>query len=648
MSFSVLFVVSIGGVVASTVSLLKSLYKRFSSHRGGEVIKPTPAQSHEWWRCYAHILLFLANEFIFEALLLSGAATAWRLPNAFGRIRMVYPLRYITWASTNSYIVMSTAYAMRMGEKETLFAVASIVVTTLSAFPLELREMHTVTWGLSAIAATASLFTCGSLIARRIFALLPVSSPIEFVAFSTLSFATATSYLAFPFIFFFARYCGGDGKDTCLSNADEAFVWRVTESFAKFVFLGVVIIANIVGSRAHDALAAKTGVRNPVRVLDLPMQYKTATHSSAWDAISNSLPSILGFPAALGANVYVMQDTLISIVLQSAGSAGDAAQAALTVQRGGGVLVVIATASAFFVTLDLVLRLERNRALIQTLLPADYFADDAWFASAGVFDAANVLYVEEPHVTLLFCDVVGSTPNTLAVTPIDVMGTLAALFRHFDQLHAAAGVAKVETVGDEYMSVIGAVAPGMRHSLKGLGAPAPHTVISPTEQAITMATLAIALVRAARDHVWPNGTPVEVRVGLHCGPASTGVLGGTLPRWTVYGATVVIASRMESSGERGKVHATSEFVGILRAAGAAAAPFAMLGRGSIKVKGVGLVKTFWLEIANEKSRAAEAAEKSRDAENTVRAASKVRAKSTVKQIAHAAPRVTYRYPTQAL
>ena len=134
-----------------------------------------------------------------------------------------------------------------------------------------------------------------------------------------------------------------------------------------------------------------------------------------------------------------------------------------------------------------------------------------------------------------------------------------------------------------------------------------------------MAALALEIVRAAGEHCWPDGTPVRVRVGLHCGPATTGVLGDVLPHWAVFGRTVVLASRMESSGAPGRVHATANFVAALRggegggggegagAAGAGAVSLAVkapegafslvLREPTADIKGVGPLESWWIEEA---------------------------------------------------
>jgi class 3 adenylate cyclase len=190
-------------------------------------------------------------------------------------------------------------------------------------------------------------------------------------------------------------------------------------------------------------------------------------------------------------------------------------------------------------------------------------------------------------VTLFIVDVVGFTTASMYAKPTDIMVTLGSLFRNLDQLHAVTGAVKIETVGDQYVSVLGAAGPG-----GALGKGAPPTAAA---QAVAAATLALDVIDAARTHWWPSGAPVEVRVGMHAGPATTGVVGGALPRWGVFGRTVVIASRMESSGAAGRVH-VSAYCAALLSSGPRAADFLLAPR-VVDVKGVGTMETAWVARA---------------------------------------------------
>jgi adenylate cyclase len=85
-----------------------------------------------------------------------------------------------------------------------------------------------------------------------------------------------------------------------------------------------------------------------------------------------------------------------------------------------------------------------------------------------------------------------------------------------------------------------------------------------------------------------DGAEINLRVGIHTGPAVAGVIGQRKFSFDVWGTTVNIASRMESLGEPGKVH-VSEAV-----AQALADRFSFVDRGLIEVKGAGAMRTFFL------------------------------------------------------
>jgi class 3 adenylate cyclase len=86
-----------------------------------------------------------------------------------------------------------------------------------------------------------------------------------------------------------------------------------------------------------------------------------------------------------------------------------------------------------------------------------------------------------------------------------------------------------------------------------------------------------------------EGAEINLRIGIHTGPAVAGVIGQRKFSFDVWGTTVNIASRMESHGEPGKVH-VSEAV-----AQALAGRFSFADRGLIDVKGAGTMRTFFLD-----------------------------------------------------
>lgn len=82
---------------------------------------------------------------------------------------------------------------------------------------------------------------------------------------------------------------------------------------------------------------------------------------------------------------------------------------------------------------------------------------------------------------------------------------------------------------------------------------------------------------------------LDLRIGLHCGPATAGVIGGTRFSYDVWGDAVNIAARMEQHGVPGRIQVSEAF----RACAGDA--FAFVERGATEIKGIGAARTFFLE-----------------------------------------------------
>ena len=109
----------------------------------------------------------------------------------------------------------------------------------------------------------------------------------------------------------------------------------------------------------------------------------------------------------------------------------------------------------------------------------------------------------------------------------------------FDELAEFHGVQKMETVGATYMAVGGLRREGC--------------------QPIPLATMALACCRLAATFAEPDGRPLRVRIGLHSGPVLAGVVGTKKPQFSLFGDTVNTTARLQSTGERLKVHMSAVF-----------------------------------------------------------------------------------------
>jgi adenylate cyclase len=96
------------------------------------------------------------------------------------------------------------------------------------------------------------------------------------------------------------------------------------------------------------------------------------------------------------------------------------------------------------------------------------------------------------------------------------------------------------------------------------------------------------MIKATKDFSDPDGNPIQIRIGIHTGPAIAGVIGTHKFSYDIWGDTVNTASRMESHGDVGKIQVTKEIFENLKS------NFIFESRSEIEIKGKGKMETFWL------------------------------------------------------
>ncbi len=146
------------------------------------------------------------------------------------------------------------------------------------------------------------------------------------------------------------------------------------------------------------------------------------------------------------------------------------------------------------------------------------------------------------EATILFTDFKGFTRIAETLTPDDLVEDLDHFFRRFDEITRKFGMEKIKTIGDAYMAACGIPVAQPDHAIRAVSAALAIRDMMRNEQS----------GRASA-----NQQNYEIRIGLHSGPVVAGVIGLHKFSYDIWGDTVNIAARMESSGEAGKVNISS-------------------------------------------------------------------------------------------
>jgi class 3 adenylate cyclase len=149
----------------------------------------------------------------------------------------------------------------------------------------------------------------------------------------------------------------------------------------------------------------------------------------------------------------------------------------------------------------------------------------------------NFLTDRISYVTLMYADIVGFTAWSSTKEPKEVVGKLSQLFSTFDKLCLKHDVYKVHTIGDCYV-VMGYKSDKNRN---------------PAREALNVLCFAKSLVEVIEDCNTGEDYHLSMRVGIHTGEVIGGITGTNIVRYDIYGPDVLIANKMESNGQAGKV-----------------------------------------------------------------------------------------------
>lgn len=179
------------------------------------------------------------------------------------------------------------------------------------------------------------------------------------------------------------------------------------------------------------------------------------------------------------------------------------------------------------------------------------------------------------NVSVLFADIVDFTKLSDGLTAEEIVSILNTVFTKFDNQVSLCGVEKIKTIGDSYMAAVG---------IDGENS---------AENSKKMVQLAIRFFDELKSFNSSNPIKLRMRIGINTGNLVAGVIGKTKFIYDIWGDTVNVASRMESTGMPGKIHVTESVFESTRDSFNYGTPMEM------QVKGKGTMKTYFIEVLHD-------------------------------------------------
>lgn len=233
----------------------------------------------------------------------------------------------------------------------------------------------------------------------------------------------------------------------------------------------------------------------------------------------------------------------------------------------GGFAVVLLFAGVFFAQRNRISKeKKRSEELLLNILPEETAEElkETGTAKTKSFDSVSVL----------FTDFKNFTNASEKLTPEELVAEINYCYSEFDRIVEKYGIEKIKTIGDSYMCAGGLPVPNGTH---------PVDVVSAGLEMV-------AFIERNKQERIEKGQPYfELRLGIHTGPLVAGIVGLKKFAYDIWGDTVNTASRMESSGEVGRVNISGGTYELVKDR------FRCVHRGKIEAKNKGEIDMYFVE-----------------------------------------------------
>ncbi|XP_054082506.1 adenylate cyclase type 3 [Zeugodacus cucurbitae] len=233
----------------------------------------------------------------------------------------------------------------------------------------------------------------------------------------------------------------------------------------------------------------------------------------------------------------------------------------------------------------------RNEALVYNILPvhvAEHFMkntkrshDDLYSQS---YAEVGVLFASMPNFSDFYSE---ETVNNQGLECLRFLNEVISDFDALLELPQFQDIIKIKTIGSTYMAASGINSNRISQPDDPITTRWSHLEV--------LVEFALELKKALQGINEQSFNHFVLKMGINHGPITAGVIGARKPHYDIWGNTVNVASRMESTGKAGAIQVTDETCGILQEFG-----YTFQQRGLVSVKGKGQLMTFYLQGKTDK------------------------------------------------
>uniref|UniRef100_UPI00358DF400 adenylate cyclase type 1 n=1 Tax=Myxine glutinosa TaxID=7769 RepID=UPI00358DF400 len=224
-----------------------------------------------------------------------------------------------------------------------------------------------------------------------------------------------------------------------------------------------------------------------------------------------------------------------------------------------------------------------NKRILFNLLPAhvaQHFLQsnprnmqDLYYQS---YFQVGVLFASIPNFNDFYIELDG---NNMGVECLRLLNEIIADFDELLDKEEFNSIEKIKTIGSTYMAAVGLVP-----------VPGSKTRRSIYSHLSCLADFSMEMFQVVDEINYQSYNEFVLRIGISVGPVVAGVIGARRPQYDIWGNTVNVASRMDSTGLPGKIQVSEDVFRILKRCG-----YKFTCRGKVSVKGKGEMLTYFLD-----------------------------------------------------